>query len=75
MFLCTKRSLTRSKEVSLSRTFLSCPASLPEFLPGPVTPYLISYPDAYPDFYLRLCSIPYLSSYPEPYPSHHLSCT
>jgi hypothetical protein len=52
MFPCTKRSLTRSKEVPLS-----CPTSLPESLPGQVTPYPISYPDVYLDSYLRLCPI------------------
>jgi hypothetical protein len=62
-------SLTRSKEVSLSCTFLSCPTSLPEFLPSQVTPY----PDAFPDFYPRLCLIPYPSHYPEPYPSRYPS--
>jgi hypothetical protein len=75
MFLCTKRSLTRSKEVSSSCTFLSCPASLPESLPGRVTPYPISYPNAYPDSYPRLCLIPYPSRYPEPYLSHYPSRT
>jgi hypothetical protein len=41
MFPCTKRSLTQSKEVSLSCMFLSCLTFLPESLPGPVTPYPI----------------------------------
>jgi hypothetical protein len=57
--------------------FLSRLASLPEFLPGRVTHYLISYPDAYLDFYLRLCPIllpeSYLDTYlirlTRPYPS------
>jgi hypothetical protein len=61
MFPCIKRSLTQTKEVSLSCMFLSCSAPLPEFLPSRVTPYPISYLDAYPDFYLRLCLIPYPS--------------
>jgi hypothetical protein len=72
---CTKRSLTWSKEVSLPCTFLPCPASLPESLLGRVTPYLISYPDAYLDSYPRLCPIPYLSHYPKPYPNRYLSHT
>jgi hypothetical protein len=71
MFPCTKRSLTQSEEVSLSCTFLSCPASLPEFLPSRVTPY----PDAYSDSCPRLCLIPYPSRYPEPNPSRYLSRT
>jgi hypothetical protein len=75
MFLCTKRSLTRSKELSLSQTFLSCLASLPESLSGRVTPYPISYPDAYLDFYSRLCPSPYPSHYLEPYLSCYLSRT
>jgi hypothetical protein len=66
MFPCIKRSLTRSKEVSLSCIFLSCPTSLPDFLPGRVTPYPISYPNVYRDFYLRLCPIPYPSRYRNP---------
>jgi hypothetical protein len=75
MFPCTKRSLTRSKEVPLPCTFLSCPASLLESLPSRVTPYLISYTDTYPDSYLRLCLIPYPSRYPEPQLSHYPSRT
>jgi hypothetical protein len=68
MFPCTKMSLTWSKEVSLSScTFWSCPTSLPKFSLGRVTPYPISYSDAYPDSYRRLCPIPYMSCYPEPY--------
>jgi hypothetical protein len=43
MFPCTKRSLTQSKEASFSCTFLSCPASLAQFLPSWLTPYSIYY--------------------------------
>jgi hypothetical protein len=88
MFLCTKRSLTQSKEVSLSYTFLSYPASLPEFLPGCLPGFLPeividslpeSLPESYlsvlPESYPRLCPIPYPSRYLEPYPSSYLSCT
>jgi hypothetical protein len=67
-------SLTRSQEVSLFCTFLSCPTSLPEFLLGRVTPYPISYSNIYPDSYPRLCLIPYLSCHLEPYPSHTQAC-
>jgi hypothetical protein len=75
MFPCTKMSLTRSKQVPLPCMFLSCPTSLPESLPGRVTPYPISYPDASPDSYPRLCLIPYPSRYPEPHPSRYPSRT
>jgi hypothetical protein len=75
MFPCTQRSLTRCKEVPLSCTLLSCLASLPESLPGRVTPYPISYPYAYPDSYPRFCLIHYPSRYPEPHPSRYPSRT
>jgi hypothetical protein len=75
IFLCTKMSLTWSNEVSLSCTFLSCPVSLPEFLPSWVTPCPIYFLRAYPDSYLRLCPIPYLSCYPKPNLSCYLSHT
>jgi hypothetical protein len=75
MFPCTKWYVTQSKEVSLSCTFWSYPASLPEFFPGQVTPYPISYLDVYPDSYPRLCPIPYPSRYPEPYSNRYLSRT
>jgi hypothetical protein len=67
-------SLTRSQEVSLFCTFLSCPTSLPEFLLGRVTPYPISYSNIYPDSYPRMCLIPYLSCHLKPYPSHTQAC-
>jgi hypothetical protein len=62
MFLCTKRSLTRSKEVSLSCTFLACTFlsphlsftwssnSLPDFLSGRSTGFLLEIvPDSLPE--------------------------
>jgi hypothetical protein len=49
---------------------LSCLASLLEFLLSRVTPYLIFNPDAYSDFYPRLCPIPY----PSRYLSHTQAC-
>jgi hypothetical protein len=73
MFPCTKRSLTRSKEVYLSCTFLSCSASLREILPDWVTPCLISFLDAYLDSYPRLYLIPYSSRYPKRNLSRYLS--
>jgi hypothetical protein len=75
MFPCTNRSLTRSKEVPFPCIFLSCSASLPESLPGRVTPYPISYRGAYLDSYPILCPIPYPSRYLEPHPSRYLSRT
>jgi hypothetical protein len=36
--------------------------------------YPISYSDAYPDFYPRLCPIPYPSRHLEPYPSRTRAC-
>jgi hypothetical protein len=46
------------------------PSLLTRVLPGRVTPYSISYPDAHLDFYLRLCPIPY----PSRYLSHNWAC-
>jgi hypothetical protein len=51
------------------------PGLLTRVLPCRVTPYLISYQDAYPDFYLRLCPIPYMRHYPKPYLSHYSNRT
>jgi hypothetical protein len=69
-----KVSYPKQRSILVLHIFV-LPDHLTRVLPSRVTPYLISYLDAYPDFYPRLCSIPYLSHYPEPYPSHYPSRT
>jgi hypothetical protein len=74
MFLCTKKSLTRTQRSLPVLHVFVLPDLLTQVLPGQVTPYLISYTDTHPDFYPRLCPIAYPSRYPAPYPSHTRAC-
>jgi hypothetical protein len=77
MFLYTKRSLTRSKEVFLSCTFLSCPTSLPKFFNWSSNSLLDFLPRRLPGFLPEIVSdslpeslpVTLLELLPESYPS------